>query len=176
MSFWKHIEEGGFYKNASDAISQHLDKSNVYRLTNHYVKHNPLKDMLKSGARVSLCQSTGTLLTYDFIPDTGVLGTIIKVRTSEGDKISHEGRFFVKWDSGELSSVLPEHLELRTQKLSSSVRMRISSGLDLSDFMKSGSDNELVHKASRDLWKLSKDGEQVIIERLFDEEGEPLKV
>lgn len=180
QSFWGHLENGGFYKGASegDAISSFLngEGGDVHRLTNHFKKNNPLVKQLKSGSRVGMSQNTGTLLTYDFLPRHDEHGTIVKVRTSEGDTISHEGRFFVKWDSGELTAVLPEHLELRHQKLASSVRINVRTAFDLNDFMKSSSDNELVHKASRDLWKMSLEGDQVIIERLFDEEGDPLKV
>lgn len=175
-NFESYLESGGFYKGASsDPISEHLGGT-VHRLTEHYRKNNPLKSSLKSGSRVMMSQNTGTLLTYDFLPEPTTQGTVVKVRTSEGDTISHEGRFFIKWDSGELTAVLPEHLEMSRQKLSSAVRMNVRTAFDLQDFMKSSSDNELVHKASRDLWKMSKDGDQIIIERLFDEDGEPLKV
>ena len=35
---------------------------------------------------------------------------------------------------------------------------------------------ELVHKATKDLWSFKKDGDNYVIERLFDESGNPLKV
>jgi len=46
---------------------------------------------------------------------------------------------------------------------------------DLTAFLKVGSET-LVHKATRDLWSLRKDGKEFVIERLFDDTGVPLKV
>jgi len=40
----------------------------------------------------------------------------------------------------------------------------------------SGNNDELVHKATKDLWSFHQDGDNYVIERLFDETGEPLKV
>jgi len=39
-----------------------------------------------------------------------------------------------------------------------------------------GSRDELVHKATKDLWSFREDGGQFVIERLFNDSGDPLKV
>lgn len=54
---------------------------------------------------------------------------------------------------------------------------KISSLSDLVDFIRLGK-NMLVHKSQKDLWRIVKDPNtnEVVIERLFDSNGEPLKV
>jgi len=53
--------------------------------------------------------------------------------------------------------------------------MRVASLHDLSDFLKSAKD-ELIHKATKDLWNVTLVDGEYVIERLFDETGSPLKV
>jgi hypothetical protein len=45
---------------------------------------------------------------------------------------------------------------------------------DLTGFFR-GDNTDLVHKATQDLWSFRKDGDQYVIERMFDGNGEPLK-
>ena len=52
---------------------------------------------------------------------------------------------------------------------------RVASLGDLTDFLKVAKDT-LVHRATKDLWSFKKVGEDFVIERLFDETGDPLKV
>lgn len=53
--------------------------------------------------------------------------------------------------------------------------MRVASLGDLTQFLKRA-DGKLVHKSTNDLWSYSKDADgNFLVERLFDDEGEPLK-
>jgi hypothetical protein len=49
---------------------------------------------------------------------------------------------------------------------------------DLTQFFSSSrtASDTLIHKATKDLWSLKKDGSDYVIERLFDDSGSPLKV
>jgi hypothetical protein len=61
--------------------------------------------------------------------------------------------------------------------MANSYRLVVSAMGDLSDFLHTaGGGDELIHKSSKDLWKLSKTNGEYVIERLFDETGSPLKV
>lgn len=54
-------------------------------------------------------------------------------------------------------------------------RIKVASLSDLFAFDRIGN-NTLVHKAQKDLWAIESDDEGVHISRLFDNNGEPLKV
>ncbi len=54
-------------------------------------------------------------------------------------------------------------------------RQRVASIRDLAGFDRVSAET-LVHKSDRDLWTISKDGSgKYFIERLFDDNGDPLK-
>lgn len=54
-------------------------------------------------------------------------------------------------------------------------RRKVASVADLAGFQRLSSDT-LIHKSNRDLWALKKDANGgYFIERLFDDNGEPLK-
>lgn len=54
--------------------------------------------------------------------------------------------------------------------------MKVASLGDLSDFFRASTDT-LVHKAEKDLWKISEDKDgKCIIERLFDSDNKPIRV
>jgi hypothetical protein len=53
-------------------------------------------------------------------------------------------------------------------------RRKLSSLQDLNGFVRVGSDT-LVNKSQKDLWSLRKEGEDFYIERLFQDNGTPLK-
>ena len=57
-----------------------------------------------------------------------------------------------------------------------SEKRKVASMGDLSDFFRISSET-LVHKAQKDLWRISENNGQVVIERLFDPNTkEPIKV
>jgi hypothetical protein len=53
-------------------------------------------------------------------------------------------------------------------------RKKVASLGDLSNFVRV-SNETLIHKSQRDLWTLKREGGDFFIERLFDDNGEPLK-
>jgi hypothetical protein len=53
-------------------------------------------------------------------------------------------------------------------------RMRVASCKDLTAFTRVSEDT-LVHKSDRELWTLRKEADGFVIERLFDDNGGPLK-
>lgn len=132
---------------------------------------------LQSGARVAFSGRLSALLTYPEPPSRGVVGTVVKVRTGAGDTTEYNGLVFVKWDDGSFMGVHRAHLVAApsSTRTANVCRMTVAAIGDLTDFMKS-SDGDLIHKSSKDLWKLSKSGDEYVIERLFDETGNPLKV
>jgi len=122
----------------------------------------------------------GAVLTYDDPPADGLEGTVVTVKTGGGVTTHLDNRLFVLFDDGKFRGIQAEHLRLAgTSKRASNVRMVVSDLGDLSSFFvqaASGADDELVHRATKDLWALKQDGDNFVIERLFDETGNPLKV
>lgn len=55
-----------------------------------------------------------------------------------------------------------------------SVRKKVASLGDLSNFVRVSTET-LIHKSNRDLWSIKREGNELFIERLFDDNGEPLK-
>ena len=135
--------------------------------------------MLPSGSRVAFVADINSVLSYSDCPGKDMQGTVIMVKTAEGNLTQREGRVFVLWDDGKFRPILAEHLRKapRNGKVASTLRMTASSLGDLSGlFTSSTREDELVHRATQDLWSLRKDEGQYVIERLFDDTGKPLKV
>ena len=133
---------------------------------------------LPSGTRVKFVASLSSVLSYSDIPAGGMEGTVVKVKTAVG-KITHrEGRAFVLWDDGKFRPVLAEHLRRASAKKrrANAVRMTVANLGDISGIFKAANGDELIHKATRDLWSFRKNGDEYVIERLFDDDGKPLKV
>ena len=131
-----------------------------------------------AGTRVRFVANLGSVLTYDDIPGDGVLGTVVTVKTSSGNVTSHEGNAFVLWDDGVFRSILADHLRAAKGKTASTVRIVTANLGDISSLFGAArsAPDELVHKATKDLWSFRKDGEQFVLERLFSDTGKPLKV
>lgn len=53
-------------------------------------------------------------------------------------------------------------------------RVKVASIQDLKPFTRLSTET-LIHKSDRDLWALKKEADGYFIERLFDDNGEPLK-
>lgn len=131
---------------------------------------------IRSGTRVAFKGDLEALLSYDNPPVIGESGTVIKLI-----RASHMGvtplTVHVRWDSGIVSEVFKEHLILsKKTKIASSHCKRYANENDIfSHFMKIASEPDmLVHKATNDYWSLSKEGDDFVLERLFDEDGSPL--
>lgn len=132
-----------------------------------------------SGTRVAFDGKLSSLLAYTEPPDRGDMGTVVMVRTAMGDTTEHDGLVFVKFDGGRFMGVHRAHLVAAstTTRKAHAYRMTVTAMGDLTDFLKSaGGGDDLIHKSSQDLWKLSKTEGEFVIERLFDETGKPLKV
>lgn len=129
-----------------------------------------------SGTRVAFDGKLSSLLAYSEPPERGDMGTVVMVRTAMGDTTEHDGLVFVKFDGGRFMGVHRAHLVAAptTIRKAHAVRMNVTAMGDLTDFLKSAGE-DLIHKSSKDLWKLSKTDGEFVIERLFDETGNPLK-
>lgn len=143
---------------------------------------------IEAGVRVSFITNLGTVMAYQNPPPRGCVGTVVKVRTSSGDTTCFNDQVFVKWDDGHFRPTHREHLRLSADKGEHKYRKGFTTrtydrfivaslGI-LTDefFMSAASGTDLVHKATKDLWSVSKTDDGYAIERLFDDTGEPLKV
>lgn len=169
--FW---ENGGFF-GESNALDNYLSADSSVR---DYARTRGIfSGPLPSGTRVAFSGTLSALLAYPSPPQQGETGTVVKVRTAMGDTTEQDGMVFVKFDEGRLAALHRTHLRPApaTTRTANAYRMTVTAMGDLSDFLKSAGD-DLIHKSTKDLWKLSKDGDEYVIERLFDETGKPLKV
>jgi hypothetical protein len=141
---------------------------------------NAFREPAEAGVRVSFVTNIGSVLSYTDPPAPDAQGTVVMVRTAEGDQTGMNGMLFVKFDDGRFMAIHPEHLRAASpnRKVARGFIRRVGSLGDLSGFLHWGSDdNELVHKATRDLWHCESDQNGgFVISRLFDDTGEPLKI
>jgi len=150
----------------------------IRELTEKSRAANALQLPVAAGTRVSFAHNLGSVLAYAAIPEDK--GTVVTVRHADGDRTVHEGMVMVAWDDGQFLPVSPEHLRLAEDntKRASAVRMSFIEFGGISEMFvqaKTGS-NDLVHKATKDLWSFSENNGEFVIERLFSEDGNPLKV
>ena len=134
---------------------------------------------MEAGVRVRFAGALGAVMAYDNPPHPGTEGTVVMVRSAFGDITAHDNRVFVKWDTGEFCPMDTTHLRrVAGSKQAQSMQLRVSNLGDISSlFMSAGSkEGDLIYKATEDLWSVSKDGDDFVISRLFDDGGEPLKV
>jgi len=137
-----------------------------------------------AGLRVSFAGTMEAMLSYPDAPPPGTKGTIIEARTSGRKATSHEGMVFVKFDGHKEMAVVANHLVVSEQAKKKAKRKQASmtrraSSIDAllggGDFVKLAEDT-LVHKATKDLWGLRQDVNGYVIERLFNDDGSPLKL
>lgn len=187
---------GEFATHSASAIDTHLSGAEEVRmqgrqqdgtffqsvrtLTDQVREKNAVSAEIESGSRVAFIANLGSLLTYDDPPADGLEGTVVTVRTAMGNATTHEGRVFVLWDDGKFRPVQRDHVRMASnnKKTANNVRMRVADLGDISMLFTASSDGQdLVHKATQDLWALKQDnGGSYVIERLFDDSGKPLKV
>ena len=178
--FWNEMS-GAYSVNGSiDNYLQERSESHsaVRKLTDSYKKANALPLPSVAGTRVRFIANLGSVLTYEDIPNSGVDGTVITVKTANGPATSQDERVFVLWDDGKFRSILAEHLRPASKtKQAMSVRMVVADLGDISAlFASSKNGDELIHRATKDLWSFKKDDSGYVLERLFDDTGKPLKV
>ena len=190
--FWEEMQ--GAYASKS-AIDLHLQEDDHALDGDHYKQVRELADSTKgkkklkipveAGTRVRFLANLGSVLTYPDIPDEGVQGTVVTVRSANGDVTSDRGRVFVMWDDGTFRPIMAEHLRRgrSSKRMARTVRI-VTSDLDglamffapsMSSLGVMGGD-DLVHKSTQDLWSFKQNGDDFVIERLFNESGDPLQV
>jgi len=154
--------------------------TSVRTLTDSYREANALVLPVDAGTRVKFLANVGSVMSYDDFPSPKIDGTVVTVKTGTGVTTAHEGRVFVLWDDGKFRPIMAEHLRPAgvTSKRGNAVRMVVADLGDIASFFTpvTGSRDELVHKATKDLWSFREDGGQFVIERLFNDSGDPLKV
>lgn len=172
-NFW---ESGGFVVSATvGSMDAHLSGNTTMQ---DYVRGRTASvGAVPSGTRVVFDGKLASLLAYSEPPERGDLGTVVMCRTAMGDTTEHDGLVFVKFDGGRFMGVHRAHLVSApsASRTAHAYRMTVTAVGDLTDFMKSAGE-DLIHKSTKDLWKLSKTDGEYVIERLFDETGNPLKV
>lgn len=131
------------------------------------------------------------MLTYPDPPFRKAEGVVVKVRSANGDVTAHDGKVFVKWDDGQFRPIHAEHLRRIQSKKKARVilgdptavsgripahitQIRVAGLGDLSSFLKVA-EGTLVHKSTNDLWSFNKGADGLVVERLFNSNGEPLK-
>lgn len=154
--------------------------NSIYSLTDRGREENSIQLPVEAGTRVSFVSNVGSILTYENPPSAGSEGTVIMVRTADGDTTYFNDHVFVKWDNGKFGTIHKHHLRnagLNT-KIASSVSIRVSNLGDLTGFFEpvGGGKKDLIHKATKDLWSLQKNGDQFVLNRLFEDDGNPLKL
>ena len=54
----------------------------------------------------------GAVLSYADAPEVGSQGTVVSVKSANGDITDYGGRVFVQWEDGQVRSIEPQHLSL----------------------------------------------------------------
>jgi|APSaa5957512622_1039677.scaffolds.fasta_scaffold55116_1 hypothetical protein len=196
--FWNKLIAGHTETTVPNAVDQRIKSrefggelfTGMQSLTDAGKAASALDMPVEAGTKVSFLGTLGAVLTYSDSPDMGELGEVVSVRSANGDVTSHDGRVFVKWSSGKLIPVYAEHLRAERGATEPKVAseapdfedipirvstLRVASFGDLSAFLKVA-DNTLVHKSTKDLWAFEKDADGgLVVKRLFDGDGKPLK-
>jgi hypothetical protein len=171
-------EFGGVF--ATTKVDRILDDhfgENSFRSVQALARIEEIRDEWPSGKRVAFVTNLDSVLTYGNFPDPGTAGTVVKVRTGTGDATMFEERVFVLWDDGKMRPILAKHLKPSPNKTATNVRMVVADLGDIATFFTpTTAGDELVHKATKDLWSLQQNGEGFVLERLFQQDGKPLKV
>lgn len=193
-NFWDDLVTGSFVPTGGDTFTEHLASAKEKRMKgremhgSHTTALQELTDAgraksslplpVVAGTRVAFKSNVGSILTYDDVPDAHVMGTVVTVRTAEGDTTHYNGRVFVSWDDGIFRPICPEHLKLApsSMKMASNYRIVTSNLGDISAFFAKTAEDDLIHKATKDIWSLKTDGSNYVLERLFDDTGAPLKI
>lgn len=172
--FWTSLTENSSSQLLTASIDTYLSGraigesfDGVRGLTDVGRAKNALKLPVPAGVRVSFMGNAGSYLSYANPPEDGMGGTVVNVKSANGDITHHDGKVFVSFDDGVLRTIHAEHLRL--------AGVRVSSLGDLTSFFKQADGGALIHKSTRDLWSMKRDGDGYLIERLFDDNGDPLK-
>lgn len=133
------------------------------------------------GLPVRLTPSVGYALSTRRLPDPQARGSIVCVRTARGE-VSAMGRqgFFTAWEDGKFLEIPPDILaRVQGGKYDPALVRRVANLGDVVGkeyALSATSPQELIHKATRDLWAFQKVEGQYQLCRLFDYDGNPLHV
>lgn len=175
--FWAQFKHEAMAKasSLSDFLSQEPDSMEELTDLGREKLSSKVK-ALSAGTRVKFQSGLSALMAYDNPPEPNAEGTIVLTRTSSGDTTHLNDLVFVKWDNGSFIPAWKAHLKPASKKTASSHSFRVSSLGDITDFLTVTGSDDLIHKATEDLWAVTRENGSYVISRLFDESGEPLKV
>lgn len=133
------------------------------------------------GLPVRLAPTMGYAFSTRRLPDPRAQGSIVCVRTGRRE-VSAMGRegFFTAWEDGKFLEVPPDFVvRVANGKFDPALTRRVANldsvvGKEFS--LSATSPQELIHKATRDLWAFQDVGGQYQLCRLFDHDGTPLRV
>ena len=117
--------------------------------------------------------SFGTLVVSYIFPDSKFLKGLLKQMADKGFAPTDKQMAVVQKIEKEIGQMAEMQKELKSLGKAAKT-IRVSNLGNLTDFLKAA-DGHLVHKSTNDLWSVTADGEGFLIERLFDDEGQPLK-
>jgi len=129
------------------------------------------------GVRVYAFVNNGLIVPGN-LPKAGTKGTVLAVRTASGEVTGLDGELFIRWDGrSKIESVPSAFVRKASERVANLDDFVMLSGNSSLQAFASEGDTHLVHKSSKDLWsvRLSEDG-SFDVERLFDDQGNPLKV
>lgn len=179
-SFWSEYGQSFCGPSAMDALLQEdtlEDGGNSQAVRElFYPKEEP---EFPAGMRVKFKTTLDSLLSYSDPPTPNLEGTVVLVKSGSGKNTMDGKHVFVHWDDGKFRPTLKKHLRLSSQKKQAKgVAFRIANLSSLAQTFRSASNgDELVHKATRDLWSFHQGNDgQYVIERLFNNDGSPIKV
>ncbi len=150
----------------------------VRSLTDSSRTASALQLPVSAGTRVAFRGNLGSYLSYENPPSDKMEGTVVTVRSAGGNLTAHNGMVFVKWDDGSFLTAHAEHLRRISGQNKLANVMKVASLGDLGEFLKVAN-GTLIHKSTQDLWSFKKSGDSegggFVVERLFDDNGKPLK-
>ena len=180
-TIWEILAEGTSSANYVQGMDAHLNGEkfeSVQDLTDSVQSKRALELPAPAGTKVSFQGTLAAYMCYDDPPVNGMSGEVVTAKSANGAVTSFEGKVFVRFDDGKIRSIYAEHLtpvsnKVATKKVGS---FKVASLGDLTNFLKVA-EGKLVHKSTKDLWSFQKDADgNITVERLYDDNGEPLKL
>jgi len=193
-NFWDEISFANINKTAS------IDTSISSLTEQHYSKKRTTT--YPAGIMVLANRNNG-LVAPSSLPKHATTGEVVSVKTAAGNTTEQDGDVFVRWSGrSRIDRVAKEFLALGLNKRTASwikksnfdidTAEMVGMGGDFADFMpnqpismeefkqafsmSAGKTADLIHKSAEDLWSIGIDDKgEYEIERLFDDDGEPIK-
>jgi len=197
-NFWDEISFVNDNKTAS--LDNSLENTSIYSLTDNARKKKRAAS-LPAGIKVLANRNNG-LVPPQSLPKHATIGEVISVKTATGNTTELDGEVFVRWTGrSKIDRVAKEFLSLALTKKTASYMdnnpdvdfgpavminpeaniFTAMEAISMEDFkqafaMSQGKQADLIHKSAEDLWSIGVDDKgEYDIERLFDDNGEPLK-